>query len=580
MSDFNIQFEEQDQSITLEFEQIGGGAVKSVNGKTGVVVLDAGDLEYDDTETYSSGSVGDELSTLKDGSTRLDDLSFGINNHEMPVIWFEYGSLNNGADDPYLLKKTARLKKIMRFDTDVYISANKGYFHVAYFNSSDVYTSNSGWKDKNTSGVYIKAGTGFRLMVRVENSASGADRTIPELVECLNFINDNAVRNTVSVGDFVFEHGSLNRGANDDGWHVQSRIRTKDVIELPYSVLVSMATGVYLVSLFNDDGTWRIDTAWRTTQEFLIPAYTKFRLMLSLDQVNDNYAPIDSILDSVSIVYDNISNFSAVPNVVYQCRNVNDAVYPPYTKYYIQASAANEYDRVRFNVRKSTDGVFFLCHDTTINSEARNPDGSEITTSITASSLSISGLNAYDWGIKYGEKYAGLGVPLLSDALFYSSMFNLGVTLEISYIPSTEDVASICAMCAKYGLLDKLIIIDITYTDFATLKKFTSYNPRISVFVGAEESWWTAEHIAQVKELQTEFNSVYIQLHPWGTWSTENIINIAGANNFKLYNSIIMDEWDFKQNKTFTGGYNLLECNNIPMIKQFARDWANKVVIG
>lgn len=44
MSDFNIQFEEQDQSITLEFEQIGGGAVKSVNGKTGAVVLDAEDV--------------------------------------------------------------------------------------------------------------------------------------------------------------------------------------------------------------------------------------------------------------------------------------------------------------------------------------------------------------------------------------------------------------------------------------------------------------------------------------------------------------------------------------------------------
>ena len=73
MSDFNIQFEEQDQSITLEFEQIGGGAVKSVNGKTGAVVLDAGDLEYDDTETYSSGSVGGELSTLKDGFDDLDD---------------------------------------------------------------------------------------------------------------------------------------------------------------------------------------------------------------------------------------------------------------------------------------------------------------------------------------------------------------------------------------------------------------------------------------------------------------------------------------------------------------------------
>lgn len=44
MSDFNIQFEEQDQVIRLEFEQAGGGAVKSVNGKTGVVVLDAADV--------------------------------------------------------------------------------------------------------------------------------------------------------------------------------------------------------------------------------------------------------------------------------------------------------------------------------------------------------------------------------------------------------------------------------------------------------------------------------------------------------------------------------------------------------
>ena len=42
----------------------GGGAVNSVNGKTGTVVLDAGDLEYDDSETYSEGSIGAELSSL------------------------------------------------------------------------------------------------------------------------------------------------------------------------------------------------------------------------------------------------------------------------------------------------------------------------------------------------------------------------------------------------------------------------------------------------------------------------------------------------------------------------------------
>lgn len=39
--------------------------VTSVNSKTGAVVLGAGDLAYDSTATYSSGTVGDELSDLK-----------------------------------------------------------------------------------------------------------------------------------------------------------------------------------------------------------------------------------------------------------------------------------------------------------------------------------------------------------------------------------------------------------------------------------------------------------------------------------------------------------------------------------
>jgi len=44
MSDFNIEFEENDQQITLEFESGVGGAVSSVNGMTGDVVLDADDV--------------------------------------------------------------------------------------------------------------------------------------------------------------------------------------------------------------------------------------------------------------------------------------------------------------------------------------------------------------------------------------------------------------------------------------------------------------------------------------------------------------------------------------------------------
>lgn len=51
----------------------GGGAVQSVNGKTGTVVLDAGDLEYDDEETYGSATVGKEISNLKGGLSDIDE---------------------------------------------------------------------------------------------------------------------------------------------------------------------------------------------------------------------------------------------------------------------------------------------------------------------------------------------------------------------------------------------------------------------------------------------------------------------------------------------------------------------------
>ena len=50
---------------------VTNGAVTSVAGKTGAVVLDSGDIEYDDTETYGSGTVGAELSDL---SRQLSDL--------------------------------------------------------------------------------------------------------------------------------------------------------------------------------------------------------------------------------------------------------------------------------------------------------------------------------------------------------------------------------------------------------------------------------------------------------------------------------------------------------------------------
>lgn len=51
------------------------GDVQSVAGKTGAVTLDAGDIEYDDTDTYAAGSVGAGLADLKSQTDAMSTAS-------------------------------------------------------------------------------------------------------------------------------------------------------------------------------------------------------------------------------------------------------------------------------------------------------------------------------------------------------------------------------------------------------------------------------------------------------------------------------------------------------------------------
>lgn len=50
--------------------------VSSVNDQTGTVVLDAGDLEYDSSETYTSGSIGEAISDIKSNISNATDNQF------------------------------------------------------------------------------------------------------------------------------------------------------------------------------------------------------------------------------------------------------------------------------------------------------------------------------------------------------------------------------------------------------------------------------------------------------------------------------------------------------------------------
>lgn len=289
--------------------------------------------------------------------------------------------------------------------------------------------------------------------------------------------------------------------------------------------------------------------------------------------------------DKVSIKIDwiktqsesNKFTFSASPNIIYQCRNVDDARIPPESKWSVKAAAENQYDRVRCTVRVTTGGEYFLCHNPTINEYVLNLDGSALEEEVSAEERTLAELNAYDWGLKYGEEYAGATVPLLEEFLKYASIFNLGVTWHAGSASAQTNSAidEQLTLIDKYGLTDNLIVVS-SGQNLSALQRFVAHNPRISCYVGGLPEYFEDQTIlATINSLQTSYNKIYVQLFPWGTAPTDAFIALAKTKNWLLYDSITMNENQLCNEDMFAKGYSLREVNNVYMVKDTVRRWAN-----
>ena len=92
-----------DRGVTLGTFTVTNGNVSSVNSKTGAVVLDAGDLGYDGSETYSGGTVGSELSQLKSQINEVES-GFPQKSASGSIVTIE-----DGADNVPVVSLTAQI---------------------------------------------------------------------------------------------------------------------------------------------------------------------------------------------------------------------------------------------------------------------------------------------------------------------------------------------------------------------------------------------------------------------------------------------------------------------------------------
>lgn len=118
------------------------------------------------------------------------------------------------------------------------------------------------------------------------------------------------------------------------------------------------------------------------------------------------------------------------------------------------------------DVRKTSDNVLVCFHDESINSTARNSDGSTISQTINIADHTLAELNAYDYGIYKG--YPNEGILTLNDFLKLCGQINCVPILETKIWLLAEEVNSIVTMVRKYGLQEGFIWAEAADDTIAT----------------------------------------------------------------------------------------------------------------
>lgn len=527
--------------------------------------------------------TGDEINALKALKSDLNNILYR-NITEITEGLFEKGSLANGLPDTYKENQRARTTMYLFAQNDLQISVKKEQYNdagvnVTFFDESGTVTTSTGWQ----LDVTIKKGQIFKVVLDINLIDTATNYTLSEIYNAFifNYIKSPFKQYTHDDNKYLlFEHGGLSYGENDS-YRAHARVRMCDKMICENDILIKYKAGSYVLVNYDSTGTYYDGWGWLQNDR-IIPANTPFRIGVTLDPNSSSFSPLQTICDCIDLQIVDKNRYGINPNIIYQCRNVDDTAYPPYSKYYIKAAAENQYDRIRVNVRKTTDGIYVLIHDNIINNVAVMPDGSAIAETVQSDGHTLAQLNAYDWGLKYGKRYAGLTVPTLETACEYVAMYNLGLTIEISFADDDSDIENICNILNEYGVSEKCIVIDGSLFNtgyYNKLLKWVETCPFISPCIGGNKAR-LEQYITEINNLNTTKNNIYCGgIETWGTEEvTEETREFIINNGWLLYSSNAMNKNILFIQVGFNHGYTLIETNNIYMVKDTIREYANSLV--
>ena len=179
---------------------------------------------------------------------------------------------------------------------------------------------------------------------------------------------------------------------------------------------------------------------------------------------------------------------------------------PENTMIAYETSKADGFYFVETDVRLTSDNEFVLLHDGSINSVARNADGTTISETVNIADITLAEALTYDFGIARGQDFAGTKIATLAEFLAYCKRALLHPYIEVKFSDMSY-IDALVDMVDSYGLRGRSTYITgnttalkaIVTKDKMARVGYTASNPALTI-------------MDTLETLKTGYNEVFINV--------------------------------------------------------------------
>lgn len=242
-------------------------------------------------------------------------------------------------------------------------------------------------------------------------------------------------------------------------------------------------------------------------------AYVRFNVAIStgtltIDGVYEHFTV--ELLNSKEPQYHDTGRINAICKDGYNTQEYNYATkYPQCSIVSFNKAREAGFRSILIHAQFTSDNELVVYHDTNINTYARNSDGTPIAETVSVSGSTLTQLDTYDFGIAFGEKYAGLKILRLGEALMWAKKNGMYVIIETSPL-TTEYGILLANEIMKYGYIDRFGYHSRVP---ANLHKVLDIIPNADGYAWANDQAEVLSEIENLKALKTPRNNVYFYMY-------------------------------------------------------------------